>query len=81
MSPDQRSALTPLCVQVGDDAREAFRLLARAIRERTGLDVVQNDMCFNDTLEADFAELARLYHADPQRTLSCVLPPRRQQGG
>ena len=29
-------------------------------------------------LEADFAELARIYHADPDRTLSCVHPPRRQ---
>ena len=41
MSPDQDRASPQVSVQVEDGAGEAFRLLARAIAERTGLDVVE----------------------------------------
>jgi len=60
-----------------DDVKRFWRWRLIRLRARIDAQLKANGMCFNDTLAADFAELSRLYHADPQRTLSCVLPPRR----
>ena len=64
-----------------DEVRRSWRWRVTRLRARIDAQLKASGMRFNDALDADFAELARIYHADPQRTLSCVLPPRRQQGG
>ena len=64
-----------------EDVRSSWRWRVIRLRARIDAQLKAGGMCFNDALDADFAELARIYHADPERTLSCVKPPRRPRGG
>jgi hypothetical protein len=61
-----------------DAVRTSWRWRVVRLRALIDAQLKQTGLRFNDTLDAAFAELTEIYHADPEVTRNCVLPPRRR---
>jgi hypothetical protein len=64
--------------QLPDAVRGSWRWRLFRLRSLIDLELKRSGLRFTPALDDAFGELAEIYHADPQRTRGCVLPPRRR---
>jgi hypothetical protein len=64
--------------RLSEAARASWRWRVLRLRSRIDAELKRTGLRFSETLDAAFAELTEIYHADPQLTRGCVLPPSRR---